>query len=132
VTTQTSTAPSTARKGEPGVFIILRPESAAYPIIRRVSREAHGERTGKDFVDFFGNLSVLVHFGPLTRELIEDPEAWRELIPGCGQGLDAERVLFTGGRSGQELMIVFLTDSSTRSELPRWKELLRWIVGRFY
>jgi len=132
LTTSAAATPVSARKGEPGVFIILRPDPAAYPIIRRVSRAGAGERTAKDFVDFFGNVSVLVHFGPLTRELMDDEDRWRELIPHCGQALDAEREIFTGGRNGQQYMIVFLTDSATRSELPQWKELLRWIVERFY
>ena len=132
MTTSSSVSPTRVRKSEPGVFIILRPDKAAYPILRRVSRESSRERTAKDFVDFFGNIGVMVHFGPLTGELIESEDQWRELIPRCGQETDAGREILTGGRSGKQFMIVLLTDSVTRDELPRWRELLRWIVGRFY
>jgi hypothetical protein len=125
-------AKSSARKGDPGVFTILKPSRDAYPILRRVSRESSRERTAKDFLDFYGNIGVIVHFGPLTAELIDDENQWRELIPHCDQSMDAEREILTGGRSGKLFMIVLLTDGETRDELQHWRELLRWIVGRFY
>ncbi|MBW7998022.1 MAG: hypothetical protein FVQ81_15935 [Candidatus Glassbacteria bacterium] len=123
---------SGVQHSNPGLFIILRPRDDAYSILRRVSRASASERTAKDFVDFFGNLSVMVHFGPLSTELVDDEDRWRELVPRCGQGLDAEREIYTGGSGSQQFMIVYLTDKATGKELPRWKELVKWIVERFY
>ena len=132
MTTAVEGPKSGPRPGEPGTFIILRPDHAAYETVRRVSRASSRERTAKDFIDFFGNVSVLAHFGPLTQELIDDPEGWRELIPACCKDMKAEREVYAGGRRKQQFMVVLMTDSSTSGELPRWRELTRWIVERFF
>lgn len=121
-----------AGRGEPGFFIIIRPDRLAYSILRRMALASTRERTSKDFVDFLGNVGVMVHFGPLTGALLADEESCRELIPECRRKMDAAREVYTGGMDGRQYMIIFLTDSLSRDELPRWKELVRWIVERFY
>jgi hypothetical protein len=121
-----------AIKGDPGFFIVIRPDRSAYPTLRRVAMTSARERTAKDFVDFLGNLGVMVHFGPLTGELIAGEERCNELIPQCRRNMDSEREVYIGGRGGQKFMVIYLTDSTTRNELTQWKELLSWIVERFY
>ncbi len=73
-----------------------------------------------------GNLGVMVHFGPLTRALIAEEERCLELIPDCHRKMNAQRELFTDGRGKRQFMFIYLTDSSTSDELPRWT------VERFY
>ena len=56
-----SAAVSAGGKEAPSLFLIIKPDEKAYPILTRVSRRSAKELTAKDLWDFFGNVDVLVH-----------------------------------------------------------------------
>ena len=128
----TSANPTKAGRGQPGVYIVIRPREKSYGIIRRVARYAATEHTAKDFWDFFGNVGVLLGFGPATEELIGEDGAWLELVPLMLRGKECVAEVFTGAKAGQKFLLVFVLDRDETANLAKWKQLLEKIIGRFF
>ena len=61
-----------------------------------------------------------------------DDECWRELVPQEHRDLEALREIYNGGGAGQLFTVIFLLDGGNRIELPRWKELVAEIIGKFF
>lgn len=121
-----------AGAGQPGLYILIRPREKSYGIIRRVSRAAAWEHTAKDFVDFFGNVDVLAGFGPATGELIEEDGRWLELVPQEFRGRECVKEVYSGGKLGQNFLVIFVVEAAEKANLEKWKLLLGKIVGRFF
>ena len=127
-----SAAVSTGGKEAPSLFLIIKPEEKAYPILTRVSRRSAKELTAKDLWDFFGNLDVLVHFGPGTAEMLTGNGSWKALVPKEYAHLEPVREFFTGGRAGDLFLLIFVVDPGKKGELDKWRELIGRIIGKFY
>lgn len=130
---QTETAAvSTGGKVAPSLFLIIKLEEKAYPLLHRVSRRSARELTAKDLWDFFGNVDVLVHFGPGTAEMLTGNGAWKELVPKQYAHLEAVREFYTGGRAGDLFLLIFVIGLGQGGELDKWRELIGRIIWKFY
>jgi len=130
---QTETAAVlTGGKEAPSLFLIIKPEEKAYPILANVSRRSAKELTAKDLWDFFGNLGVLVHFGPGTAEMLTGDGSWKELVPKEYAHLEAVREFYTGGRAGDLFLLIFVIGPGQGGALDKWRELIGRIIGKFY
>ena len=127
-----SAAVSAGGKEAPSLFLIIKPDEKAYPILTRVSRRSAKELTAKDLWDFFGNVDVLVHFGPGTAEMLTGNGFWKELVPKQYAHLEPVREFYTGGRAGDLFLLIFVIGPAQRGELDKWRELIGRIIGKFY